>query len=77
MTRLEFMEKTNKLIKEERGNSIQETGAFISSGIDSLSMTIVIGELSDRYNVYTKEEFEKLDFANITPKDMMDKICLS
>ena len=74
MNREEVLVYINKLIKTERGNPITEEDTIVSSGVDSLGVTIVFMELDGRFGLYTPEEFQELDFAVITAKDIIDKV---
>ena len=74
MSREEVLAYVNKLIKSENGNAISEEDTIVSSGIDSLGVTIVFMELDGRYSIYPKEVFEVMDFSTITAKDIIDKV---
>lgn len=74
MNREEVLAYVNKLIKSENGNTISEEDTIVSSGIDSLGVTIVFMELDGRYRIYPKEEFEVMDFSTITAKDIIDRV---
>lgn len=74
MNREEVLSYINKLIKSENGNPIQEEDLVVSSGLDSLGVTIVFMELDGRFHIYPKEVFETMDFSVVTSKDIIDKV---
>lgn len=69
-----LLKEINELLKEEHGNPITEIDRLVDSGIDSFGLTMVLLTLDQKYNLYTKEEFSKLDFENILAQDIIDRI---
>lgn len=74
MTREDLLAEINEIIVNEYGTPIEEEDTIVSSGIDSFAMTMLVGEIGDKYGIYGRQEFEELDFVNLTAKDMIDRV---
>lgn len=68
------LEYINELIEEEHGKPINYEDTILSSGVDSFGLTMVLVGIDHKYNIYPKDIFASLDFAKITPKDVVDRI---
>lgn len=74
MTREGLLAEINEIIVNEYGTPIEEEDTIVSSEIDSFAMTMLVVEISDKYGIYSKQEFEELDFVSLTAKDMIDRV---
>lgn len=75
MTREELLDEINEKLEEEHAdNTITEKGALVDSGVDSFGLTMTLVDISNKYEIYPKEEFRNINFAKITAKDVIDKI---
>lgn len=74
MIRQDLLDELNGMFEEEYGHAIEEKDKVVDSGIDSFAMAMILSIIGDKYGIYEKEEFEKLDFANLTVKDVIDRI---
>lgn len=75
MNRESLLAEINELIRiEGNGHAINATDRIVSSGIDSFDFTMLLVAIDHKYNVYPKEVFSKLNFAELTPKDIIERI---
>lgn len=74
MTREDLLAEINEIIVNEYGTPIEEEDTIVSSEIDSFAMTMLVVEIGDKYDIYSKQEFEELDFVSLTAKDMIDRV---
>ena len=74
MNRDTLLNEINDLIESEMGNRIEESDTIVSSEIDSLGLTIVLGTIGDKYGIYDNNEFKELDFSTLTAGDVIDRI---
>lgn len=69
-----LLNELNTIIKEEGGHSINSLEKLVDSGIDSFDFTMILIAIDHKYGIYPKEEFSKLNFAELTPKEIIERI---
>lgn len=74
MNEEDVLHELNELIEEEHGTAIQIHDRVIDSGVDSFGITMVFVAIDNKYEVYGKEEFRKIDFSRITAKEVIEKV---
>lgn len=74
MNEIILLDEINSIIKEEGGHSIGAEEKIVDSGIDSFDFTMVLIAIDHKYGIYPKEEFSKLNFAELTPKEVIERI---
>lgn len=73
MTRVTLLAEINDILIDEGSNdAITEDTKLTLAGVDSFGVLMVLVAIDDKYNVYSKENFGKIDFKEITPKDIID-----
>jgi aryl carrier-like protein len=70
MTRELALQRINEILAEEHGNPITYDDTLISSGIDSFGLTMVLLGV----DVYTREEFTSINFAEVTANDVIERM---
>jgi hypothetical protein len=65
-----LLEEINELIEEEHGEPITADDTIMSSGVDSFGITMIIMAINDKYNLWDKKELGKVNYPNITPRDI-------
>lgn len=74
MTEQEILDELNEIIETEDGNSINAEDFVGSSGIDSFGFSMFIIEVDERYNIWTQQEVEDMDYKNLTMQMVIDRI---
>lgn len=74
MTRQEVADFVNELIVEEHGDEITEETKLVDSGVDSFGLTMILVSVDAEYDVYPKDVFKEIDFANITLGKIIDDV---
>lgn len=74
MTRESILQDINDLLEEEHGDVVGYTDTLISSGVDSFGLTMVLVGIDHKYNIYPKEVFATLNFAEVTPNDVIERV---
>lgn len=74
MTEETLLAEINTLIESENGKAIGLTDRIVTSTIDSFGFTMLLVSIDHKYNIYPKEEFNKINFAELTPKDIVERI---
>lgn len=74
MTEQKIIDELNKIIEIEDGNSINPEDLISSSEIDSFGFSMFIIEVNERYNIWTQQEVEDMDYKNLTIQMVIDRI---
>jgi len=75
MTRKDLLSEINEKLEEENANNvISENEALVASGVDSFGLTMTLVDISNKYDIYPKEEFRNINFQKITAKEVINKI---
>lgn len=64
----------NMWLREQHGRSILYEDKLIESGVDSFGLTMVIMELDNKYECFSKEWMNSTDLRNVTVLDIIDRV---
>lgn len=74
MSKEKILEYINTALEEEHGEPIGYENTLISSGVDSFGLTMVLVNIDHKYNIYPKEVFSTLNFAEVTANDVIERV---
>ena len=74
MNRAEILEVINEIIETEHGVAVTENSLLEDAEIDSFAVLMVFLELDEKFEAFTKEKFETVEFKGLTIKDIIDTV---
>ena len=74
MNKEDILQYINDALEEEHGAPIGCEDTLISSGVDSFGLTMVLVNIDHKYNIYPKEVFSTLNFAEVTADDVIERV---
>lgn len=74
MDREEILRVINEIIEEEHGTIVTEDSMLVDAQIDSFATVMLFLGLDEKFEAFPKDKFEKLEFSELTIKDIIDII---